>query len=222
MASMKGRLFRIFAESRLNRSTVDSIEDIGGFRRVGLRCQDEPTPAGSKLQVLLPSNDVRTYTPIPIPGGFLLLGWKHAGGPGAHWLSEIGPGDELRYVGPQRSLEIPLGPVIVIGDETSIALAASFEHDRPGQIRAVIASDSGEVAEASESVGLSMIRTAPPVDTDHIADLVESAMQELPGAVIAITGGSELVLRVRSSLRARGLEKIKAKAYWIPGKTGLD
>ena len=47
-------------------------------------------------------------------------------------------------------------------------------------------------------------------------------MATSPNAIVALTGGSELVVAVRDALRDAGVRSIKTKTYWIPGKRGLD
>lgn len=223
MSSAKGKLVRLLGGAFLRRAYVSSAEDVGGFRRVVLR-GDVPTPgAGTKFQILLPSDDMRTYTPIAAADGVALLGWKHATGPGARWISEVKLGAELRFVGPQRSLELPAGPVIIVGDETSVAVAASFEVDRPGQVTTVLQAGAvDDVRVAAERVGLRPAAVVPRGDTAATVDAVASAHAAAPRAVVGVTGGSELVLAVRSALRARGITNLKTKTYWVPGKRGLD
>ena len=223
MSSAKGKLVRILGGRFLNRASIASVEDVDGFRHVVLH-GDVPKPAaGTKLQLLLPSDDMRTYTPIAMPGGVALLGWTHGSGPGARWLCEVQVGAEIRFVGPQRSLELPAGPVIVVGDETSVAMGASFEVERPGQVTSVFQAGVVDgLRAAAESVGLRPVAIVPRGDTAATVDAVASAHAASPGAVVALTGGSELVVAVRHALRARGITNIKTKTYWVPGKRGLD
>ena len=53
-------------------------------------------------------------------------------------------------------------------------------------------------------------------------DAVTARLSKSPGAIVALTGGSELVVSVRDALRQAGVRSIKTKTHWIPGKTGLD
>lgn len=223
MSSAKGKIVRLLGGAFLRRANIVSAEEVGGFRRLILRGDVPPPRAGTKLQMLLRSDDMRTYTPIASREEIVLLGWKHAGGPGARWFAEVQPGTEVRFAGPQRSLELPAGPVIVVGDETSVALAASFEVERPGQVHAVFQAGSvDDVRAAAERVGLGQIAVVPRGDVAAIVETVAAARANVPSAVVGLTGGSDLVLAVRSALRARGINNIKTKTYWIPGKRGLD
>lgn len=222
MSSTKGKIARLMS-GLLKRATVGEVEDVGGFRRVVLRCELPAFSGGTKVQILLPSDDVRTYTPVRAPGGMVLLGWQQAGGPGSHWLTQARVGDVLPFFGPQRSLELAPGPVVLVGDETSVAAAASLELDRPGQVHAVIASDAAsDVRGAAASIGLHHVEVVSRGKAAEAANLVERRLSTWVDATVALTGGSELVLGVRSALRQSGVRKIKTKTYWIPGKAGLD
>lgn len=222
MSSTKGKIAR-FMSGLLKRATIGEVEDIGGFRRVTLRCELPAFSGGTKVQILLPSDDMRTYTPVRAPAGMVLLGWTHAGGPGSHWLKQARVGEELPFFGPQRSLELASGPAVLVGDETSVAAAASLQLDRPGQVHAVIASDAAsDVRGAAASIGLHDVELVPRGNTAEVRRAVERCLSIWPGATVALTGGSELVLGVRSALRQSGVRNIKTKTYWIPGKAGLD
>jgi NADPH-dependent ferric siderophore reductase len=222
MSSAKGRIVRLFS-GVLRRAVVASVRDIGGFRRVLLRCDVPRFSAGAKVQLLLPSDDMRTYTPIRAPDGVTLLGWTHAGGPGARWLAGVQAGEELPFVGPQRSLGLDAGPVVLVGDETSVAVAAAFAVERSTAVHAVIQSDAAAgFREAAASVGLAGVVVVARGDTAASVEAVSAARSTSPSAVVGLTGGSELVVAVRDALRRAGVRNIKTKAYWIPGKTGLD
>jgi hypothetical protein len=42
------------------------------------------------------------------------------------------------------------------------------------------------------------------------------------GTSLALTGCSVLVASVRDALRAVGVDQVKTKPYWIPGRVDLD
>lgn len=223
MSSTKGRVFRLLSSMLLKRVSVVEAQAVGGFRRLRLG-GDVPTfTAGMKVQLLLPSNDTRTYTPVPSPEGMLLLGWQHAGGPGARWMAGVGKGDELLFLGPQRSLELMPGSVLLVGDETSVAVAASIEADRAGQVHTLIQTDvADDVRAAAASVGLRQVGVVARGDHQTTADVIAAKVSEAPDTAVVLTGCSELVVAVRGLLRAVGIGNVKTKAYWIPGKVGLD
>jgi NADPH-dependent ferric siderophore reductase len=225
MSSVKGKLLRLGSGLLRRASVVECLEVGAGFRRITLR-GDAPRPAaGTKLQLLLPSDDVRTYSPIASrdEGAIVLLGWMHAGGPGARWVAEVAVGSEVHFAGPQRSLDLPKGAVVIVGDETSVAVAASYAAERRGQVHAILQGSSPEgLREAAESVGLRPAHVAARGDTNGLVEAIVAAHVSAPHAAVGLTGGSELIVAVRAALRSRGIRDIKTKAYWIPGKTGLD
>lgn len=222
MSSLKGKLVGLFS-GMLKHAELVLVQEVGGFRRLLLRSDVAGFSAGTKVQLLLPSADMRTYTPIPAPEGMLLLAWTRAGGPGTRWMSSARAGEELRFVGPQRSVELAAGPVVIIGDETSVAVAAAFAAERPGQAHAIIQAESAsDVRAAGESVGLQQMDIVGRGDTVAIVDAVTVQLSTFPSASVALTGGSELVVSVRDALRRAGVRNVKTKAYWIPGRTGLD
>jgi len=223
MASTKGKIVRLISGFALERAPVQSVQRIGSFQRLQLRWNVKPFSAGAKVQLLLPSDDMRTYTPIRSPNGMDLLGWKHGAGPGARWLEEVRAGDELPFVGPQRSLELDPGPLVIVGDETSVAVAAAFAMERPGQVHAVIQSNAAtDVRDAAASVGLRELNVVARGDTGATVGAVAAHLSTSARAVVGLTGGSELVVNVRDGLRQAGIRNIKTKTYWIPGRTGLD
>lgn len=223
MSSAKGKMLRLLSGVLLRRTSVVALQELGGFRRLELRGEVPAFAAGAKVQVLLPSDDVRTYSPIPSPGGLQLLGWRHGDGPGARWLSGVRAGDEVAFVGPQRSLELAPGPVVLVGDETSLAVAAAFEAERPGQVHAVLqAGAEAEVRAAAAAVGLRSLDVVARGDTGATAARVTARLAAAPGAVVGLTGGSGLVVAVREALRQAGLAGLRTKPYWIPGRAGLD
>jgi NADPH-dependent ferric siderophore reductase len=225
MSSVKGKFLR-FGSALLSRANVVACADVGAdFRRITMRGKAARVAPGTKVQLLLPTDDVRTYSPIASreAGEFVLLAWKHAGGPGARWVAEVAVGSEVHFAGPQPSLALPKGPVVIVGDETSVGVAASYEAERPGQVQAILqAQRPEELRSAAESVGLRPAHVAARDDASGLVEAVVAAHARAPQATLGLTGGSELVVAVRDALRARGIRNVKTKAYWIPGRTGLD
>lgn len=225
MPSAKGKLVRLFGNMLLSHAKVVVAEAVSaGFHRIKLQGDvGKPNP-GDKLQILLPSDDVRTYTPIAWrDGSVVLLGATLAGGPGAKWLSTLNEGADVSFARAQRSLSLPAGPVILAGDETSVAVAASYELARPSQVQAMFQGASPDaILAAAATVELQSVLAFGAGDTLATVDAIVAAKGRTPNATIALTGGSESILALRTALRERGLRDLKAKAYWIPGKTGLD
>ncbi len=220
--SAKGKFVRLLSGFALERASVESVRAIGAFRLLDLRWRVNAFAAGDKVQLLLPSDDMRTYTPIASEQGVQLLGWIHGQGPGARWLSSVQRGDVIPFVGPQRSLAVA-GAVVLVGDETSVAVAAALQRERPQQVLAVIQSNAPEtVHEACASLNLRDVTVLDAGDTGGSVAAVLAGVTRVPGAVVALTGGASLVVDVRDALRRARVTNVVTKAYWIPGRSGLD
>jgi hypothetical protein len=203
MSSAKGRILRLLERFALREARVRAKATVGPFVELTVDTLGDAN-AGDKIQILLPDDDVRTYTPIPSDPPRLLV-HTHADTPGPRWASAVQPGDTFRFKGPDRSLRLPEGPVVIVGDETSVAVAQAFMIERPGAVTALI---EGPFA-------LDGMRSFARGDYAAIAEAASA------GGAIALTGGAALVVGVRALLRARGAEPL-TKTYWAAGRVGLD
>jgi NADPH-dependent ferric siderophore reductase len=224
--STKGRLLRLFS-GLLNEATVISVtEPSPAFRLIQLQ-----TPAGKlsaqpgdKVQLLLPSDDVRTYTPVEwnADGTARLLVYLHDDTPGPRWARQVTVGQRVHFAGPQRSLTMPSGELTLIGDETSLAVAASYVRSRPGQVRCIfeIAAEVALDGALRELQLTDAIVVRRPAGTPPGAAL--SSQLPTTGGAVGLTGGADVIKLTRDALRARGVKEIKTKAYWVEGRVGLD
>lgn len=228
MASPKGRFLNLLGALVLREAQVLAVEAAGpDFRLLRLRGDPgAPFQPGDKIQVVLPSQDVRTLTPVRWSSGGeteLLVYQRDADTPAMRWLRDLKPGETLRFVGPQRSLSLAEGRAVVVGDETSIAVAAAYAQARPGQARAVIeVGPDVEVGPALAAVGLeaaTVLRRGRDGEGDP--GLLDAALHA-PADAIGVTGGAGLVQRARDGLRGRGAAGVKVKTYWVQGRAGLD
>lgn len=215
MASTKGRVLQWLGGWVLAEGRVEAVREVDrNFLVLRVRAPLAAGP-GDKIQVLLPEQDVRTYTPIPEdePDVFSLVVLRRGDTPAGRWAASVAVGDTLRFVGPQRSLSLPDGPVGLIGDATSVAVAAAYARRRPTVAAFVTDVDLTGVLAA---VGLA----GSPVFSGLNA--VERAVEAVTGpSAIGVTGGGELVQQARTALRARGVNP-RVKAYWVAGRPGLD
>lgn len=203
MSSTKGRLLRLLENIVLREARVLSRRAVGPFVELTVDSLGD-AQAGDKIQILLPDNDVRTYTPIPGDPPRLLV-HLHADTPGPRWARSVKPGDTFRFKGPDRSLRLPEGPLVIVGDATSVAVAQSFMLARPGAVTALI----------EGPFEFEAMRTFAP--GDHAA--MAAAVPEK--STVALTGGAPLIVAMRAALRERGIDA-KAKTYWAPGRVGID
>jgi NADPH-dependent ferric siderophore reductase len=234
MASGKGLLLDSIGRFFLTEATVTSVEPLGerflsvALSGTALRGADW-TP-GDKIQVLLPGRDVRTFTPVRWDAGGTteLLLYLHGGAtPATRWARAVAAGDAVRFIGPQRSVRVPDGrPVVLYGDETSFGVACALAGSRPaGALGCVFeVSSRADVGPVLERLGFDAAATerAGSAHLGTIADRLRSELAARPGAALVMTGCASSIQAVRALLRAGGPRPEATKAYWAPGKAGLD
>lgn len=206
MSSAKGQLLRWLGDFVLQESTVRAVNIRDTFATIELDPVAGVQP-GDKIQVLLPSNDVRTYTPIA-GETTTIIAHLHADTPGPRWARSVRVGDRVRFKGPDRCVRLPEGRVTIVGDATSVATALAFVAARPGSVTALIEG-------AAPFDGLRVFEGEPSSVHVAIAEAID------PSSAVLLTGGSTLVQGVRAHLRKRSIDA-KTKAYWAPGRVGLD
>lgn len=189
---------------------------------------------GQKVQIAMGSAFVtRTYTPIEwnaTEGRACILGYIHGDGPGSIWLRDVEVGDECAIFGPRASLNLGRlpGPLAIFGDETSIGLAyAAIRQDLSRLVTSHF--EISEVESARRVVaqlGLQKVSlfAKKPGDTHVAAILATLPVLIATGATFVITGRSVTIQCLRQSLKQQAVPaaRIVTKAYWAPGKSGLD
>ena len=235
MASGKGVLLGALGGLLLRDATVRAVHDIAGsFRGVELTgpgLRGVAFHPGDKLQVLLPSRDVRTFTPLRWDAGAgatELLVYHHTASPAGQWIRTLAAGDPCRFVGPQRSIRLPdTGPVVLFGDETSAAVARAFAATGGRALVCVFETTAGDDLRIALGREVGSATLVPRrADESHLIDVVDQLQAELtrlPGASLVLTGRAQAIQGVRAGLRARALPRpAGTRAYWSLGKTGLD
>jgi ferric-chelate reductase (NADPH) len=210
LGAVVGRL--VFREVR----TVE-IRDLGPsfrhvfFRGEALRGVDwEP---GDKIQVFLPNQGMRTYTP------------------GAEWGRRLAVGDRWQFFGPRRSIRASEldGPIVLFGDETSFGVARAMT-DAKGldAVRCVFeVSDAAESSDVLSKLGVSgallQQRTSGDAHLAETCDRIVDALRANPRAALVMTGKAQSIQALRARLKERdALRPGNVKAYWSVGKAGLD
>lgn len=242
MASGKGLIVHALGRLMLHRAVVREVRPLSpGF--VGLtlaeeRPRDGGYVPGDKLQMLLPSLDTRTYTPIGWDPGRgtteLLVVRRDEDTPSTRWIRAVAPGDEVRFVGPQRSLAAPPGaPVVLFGDETSFAVATALQRAAPQRPLACVF-EVGAAAEAEAVLAQLGIPGAVVIeraaDHGHLARIdaeldarLAAQRAQYPEPALLMTGSARSIQALQASRRARAASRpLKTKAYWSQGKRGLD
>jgi ferric-chelate reductase (NADPH) len=188
---------------------------------------------GQKIQVAMGAGlTARTYTPLRWDaehGRTRLLAYAHGNGPASLWAMRLREGDVCQFLGPRRSLEISgVEPAtLLFGDETSFALASALRESFGGSVTCVVeVSDVAESRSVLTMVGLgdaTLIERS--ADEAHLAKVAaEIAASAIGTERFILSGKASSIQYVSRVLKASGVEpsRIQAKAYWAPGKAGLD
>jgi NADPH-dependent ferric siderophore reductase len=189
---------------------------------------------GQKVQIAMGSAFVtRTYTPIAwnrSTGRTCILGYAHGNGPGSAWVRTVAPGDQCDIFGPRVSLDLSSqsGSLVIVGDETSIGLAYAAMHHEPTR-RVSVCLEVADVESARRVAGhLDLHDVALFARSDDGAHI--AAMQTMlagagaTGASFVLSGKAGTIQQLSQSLRLQSIPatRLITKAYWAPGKTGLD
>lgn len=184
---------------------------------------------GQKLQIAIGSGlSNRTYTPMSwdeVGGSTRLLAFLHGDGPGSRWSAGLRAGDDCHFFGPRRSLDLAVSgsPLVLFGDETSFGLAASLRRE------ATLLFEAGDTGEAQAilariGIGQATVLGRTAADAHLMAAETEIERHAAAGAHFVLTGKASSIQRLIRHLRSAGVgsARISSKAYWAPGKTGLD
>jgi len=189
---------------------------------------------GQKVQIAMGSAFVaRTFTPVDwdaVTGRTRLLGYAHGAGPGSDWLRGARKNDECDVFGPRSSLDTRAltGPVVIFGDETSIGLACSLRHlHQEKAMQSFLETDDADSVRAvaahlgTGDLHLSQ-RTAGDVHLQAIAEQLAALADT--SATFLLTGKAQSIQQLHRGLKSTGVPAVRilSKAYWAPGKTGLD
>jgi NADPH-dependent ferric siderophore reductase len=235
MASPKGVLASALGRLLLRDATVTRVEEVSPrLRRLtlaGPALRGATWLPGDKVQVLLPSRDMRTYTPLGWnvdAGETELLVYQHGESPGAQWSRTVVAGEPCRFLGPQRSLRAPAGrPLVLFGDETSFAVAKALS-GTGAVVAGVFEVDSRAESDAVfVRLGLgdatAVERRPGDAHLPRVVDAVQSELSRLPDAALLMTGRAHAIQALRASLKDLGRPRPYAtKAYWAADKVGLD
>lgn len=183
---------------------------------------------GDKLQVRVgPGLLTRTYTPVhwdAVRGSTQILAHALAAGPGSEWVRRASPGQTVTLSAPRRSMPLSateprLG--VLVGDETALGLAALW---RPSH-SIIEAGNQPAIQAMVDSLGLQARAVAMQPGGLHL-DAITHAMLGLCAADthFVLAGRARTVKYLRLALRGHGIRphRIRSKAFWADGNTGLD
>lgn len=251
MASAKALFGAMVGRLLFREVKVTAVRDVAPRLRLvdvcGASLRGVAWTPGDKIQVYLPSEGMRTYTPMcwdADAGTSKLLLYVHGGPtsssgrlsrttgdktPGASWAARLRAGDRFQFFGPRGSIAFrDLGRrVVFVGDETSFAAACALRDTRVEATSVFEVDDDVASKAALREIGLGGAATVERRSDDgHIVDLLDrvaEALGTLPGAALTMTGKAQTIQALRAGLKSRGLLRPgKVKAYWSVGKAGLD
>lgn len=237
-AEPAGRLSQALLRLLMRRARIVATEWLTG--RFKLITLEGPALAGiawmpgQKIQIAMGSAfTARTYTPLEWnaeAGRTCILGFEPGDGPGSTWVRNVEAGDLCDLFGPRGSLDLRRVPrsAVVIGDETSFGLAYALTHADPARsvtcLFEIVDAESARHVLAQLCMGEAKLFVKQSGDA-HL-DAMEAAVPPLAaaGSGFVLTGRAATVQRLHQSLKLYGVPaaQILTKAYWAPGKTGLD
>jgi NADPH-dependent ferric siderophore reductase len=234
----QGRLTQALVRLFMKHTTVVSSEPLApGFHLLTLtspQFKGFAWSAGQKVQISMGSAFAsRTYTPIEwnaTEGRTRIVAYAHGDGPGSVWTRNARPGDTCEVFGPRASLDVTGvdGPAIVFGDETSFGLATTIARQprlEPIQyLLEVNAADTARPVLRRLGINPAAVFTRTPGD-EHLRDIERQfAEAASSGATFVLTGKASSIQRLRQYLKTLKVPsaRVMTKAYWAPGKVGLD
>jgi len=220
------------------KAKVTSVEVLSEhFRLVTLQgeeLKDHVFAVGQKTQIPIGGLSARTFTPIMwdnVLGRTKFLAFCHGDTPAVRLVNALKEGSDIAMFGPRGSLDLGslATPALLFGDETSFGLAASLSASGAGDVAFLFEVTSVTEAKAVlAALGIANAVLVERMTGDMHLDQLESQMAQMVEArrlkQFVLTGKSVAIQRLSRALKAQGVATaaIKAKAYWAPGKTGLD
>jgi NADPH-dependent ferric siderophore reductase len=190
-------------------------------------------PIGYAVAVRVSDTEYRNYTPVLIDSekGILeMIVHLHGAAPGSLYMDHLAPGDEIRLIPPRgkKMYNKDVKQQLFFGDETSLALACSFQN--------VLKKNKHEfhfffeLDPANKNIpallGLDNYTIVPKCETfkqiDRVGDLPLFQTTGLQPGNFIITGNAQSVQTIRKALKQYPVSgSIIVQAYWAEGKTGL-
>lgn len=222
------------------RAEVASVEPLGEHFRLltltGEDLKDTTWIPGQKVQMALGSWVHRTYTPLVwdrVHGTTQLLGYVHGNGPGSAWIASASANAPCVLLGPRASLDLTAlpRPLAFFGDETSFGAAASLRLTSGGTNDVAFFFEVSSVTEALpvlERIGVDdavvIARSSGERHLDEVQARLLRLFEKRFATQAVLTGKASSIQRVHNALRRAGVsgKQLKTRAYWAPGKAGLD
>ncbi|HEY4057811.1 MAG TPA: SIP domain-containing protein [Kofleriaceae bacterium] len=212
--------------------TVSAVKEIAPkFWRLDFTgMQGASYSPGDKLQLIL-DDGPRTYSPFGVKGDAMsLISYAHGSSPGAQLGPTARVGTRVNGFGPRSSValkELGADPILV-GDETSLGVARALHELRGEKARYIFeVSDPAAVENVIAHLELAnavvMQRRASDAHHAELGALVLDTLREKMNSSLALTGKAATIQMLRAKVKNEpGNPEQRTKAYWAPGKRGLD
>ncbi|MEM9071034.1 MAG: siderophore-interacting protein [Myxococcota bacterium] len=180
---------------------------------------------GDKIKVDVGSG-MRSYTPSRLaPGEVDFVVQAHGESAGSRWVRGLREGDEVRFFGPVRSLDLAFPKdvpwVAFYGDETTVGLVEALERSiGPSRLRGGVELATADRVAVRE-LAVDAVARDDRAYGDALVEHARSASWE-GGGFVALSGEAGTVQRLRTYLlKEVGLAKtqLRVKPYWsVRGK----
>jgi ferric-chelate reductase (NADPH) len=240
MSKFKTALLGAIGSRFMARAKVDAVDALSDqFRLITLhsdKFNEATMQPAAKVRLNAGSWEMRAYTPLALDaaaGRVQILAYLHGEGPGSIWARSARPGDVTHILGLQESLDLMelAQPAVFFGDETSLAAAKTLQsHLAPGRATRCIfeVSSARDCQMVADRLGLRdaafHLRQTDDAHIPLVAREIDRAMADSATSHLVLTGNGRSIQAIRASLRAgrSGAIDFHVKAYWAPGKTGLE
>lgn len=233
---LEGALSKLFTRSATVREARTVAQNFRLLTLSGPALQNVSWVPGQKVQLMLGGWVQRTYTPFSwdsARGETQLLAYAHGPYPGSEWSRSLATGEACSIFGPRSSLDLnAIGrPAVLFGDETSFGLAHALRHtpsraDAVHIVLEVTALDAAQTAlDAIGVAGCQLVqRTADDGHLAQVEQVVARLHEQHSPESWVLSGKAPSIQRVTRRLRELDVprRRIQTKAYWSPGKVGLD
>jgi ferric-chelate reductase (NADPH) len=240
MPGFKSTVLGAFASKLMAQARVEDVDVISDqFRLITLsseKFRNAIMQPAAKIRLNAGDWEMRAYTPLSIDSSaarLQILAYLHGDGPGSSWVRAALPGHLTHILGPQQSLDL-VGlsqAAVFFGDETSFAAAKTLQsHLSPHHATRFVFEISSTV-QAQAVADRLQLRDAQYFerrpDDAHIllvTDAIQNALAAIATPHLVLTGNGRSIQAIRACLRTRnsGVINYRVKAYWAPGKTGLE
>ena len=231
----RGLLEKTFSRLFLKQARVVANDTLApGFHRIALEGDSLRGVAwipGQLIQIGMAPFVARSYTPIAwdtTAGRTHLVAYAHGHSLGSDWARAAGAGTGCEFFGPRASMDLRLfsGAVLLFGDETSFGIADAARRTGLDLHCVFEVNDVAVARQALTAMGIVRAEVLERRAGDaHLADVEHL----LPGfaarnASFLLTGKAGSIQRVRQALKPLAVSsaQLRVKAYWAPGKKGMD